>query len=45
MSEKEYFNVADIRQRSSEKLSSGYKINRAADDAAVVALSTDKERM
>lgn len=31
--------VTDALQKSTEKLSSGYKINRAADDAAGLSIS------
>lgn len=36
--------TTDVKRRSSEKLSSGYRINRAADDAAGLAISEKMRR-
>ncbi|MCR4923519.1 MAG: hypothetical protein K5931_05865, partial [Lachnospiraceae bacterium] len=46
MNAQRQFNICDSRKaKSTEKLSSGYKINRAADDAAGLTISENMRRM
>ena len=44
-SQRQYSIVTDSKAKSAEKLASGYRINRAADDAAGLAISEKMRRM